>query len=311
MHRPDYFKRIALSAAVLCVTVPGFSQTDVDRQTQAKELLDKGVNYYSGRNGYSRDYEKALDYLSQAAALDNADAQYALGLMYENGNGVEQDYAQAFEWYMKAAQKNSSRAQNSVAFFYDEGLGVDQSFVEAAKWYQKAADNNNGEAQFNLADMYAKGIGVEVDYDKSLELYRKAMTNGVREASREIPKVTSLKNAQAGGKTDFGEPVYVNPSVMPEFVGGNSGLLKYLKDNIVYPKYARENRIEGRVVISFIIGKDGYISLPEVVRSVSPDLDDEAVRVVSMMTNKWTPGYINGEPVNVRYSIPINFRLSR
>lgn len=311
MHRPDYLKRIAMTAAVLCVTVPGFSQTDVDEQAKAKELLEKGVNYYSGRNGYSRDYEKALDCLSQAAALDNADAQYALGLMYENGNGVEQDYAQAFEWYMKAAQKNSSRAQNSVAFFYDEGLGVDQSFVEAAKWYQKAADNNNGEAQFNLADMYAKGIGVEVDYDKSLELYRKAMTNGVREASREIPNVTRLKNSAPAGNGSQGVNYVVNPSVMPEYPGGNTALLKFIKDNTVYPKSARENHVEGRVVVSFVIGKDGFISLPEVVRSVSPDLDNEAVRVISMMTNRWTPGYLNGEPVDVRYSLPITFKLSR
>lgn len=308
MHKPDYLKRLVFSVACLCVAVPVFSQSD-SIVTKAKELLAKGVGYYTGRNGYERDFQKAYDYLTEAAALNNTDAECALAHMYENGNGVEQDYSKAFEWYMKAARKNSVRAQSSVAFFYDEGMGVEQSFVEAAKWYQKAAENNDGASQYNLADMYTNGIGVEKDYDKALELYRKAMTNGVREASREISKVTALKNSQAAGNANHGDNLYINPSVMPEYPGGNSAVLKYLNENIVYPKSARENRVEGRVVVSFTIKKDGYISDPEVVRSVSPDLDNEALRVISEMTARWTPGYVNGEPVNVRYSIPINFRL--
>ena len=308
MHKPDYLKRLAFSVACLCIAVPVFSQSD-SIATKAKELLAKGVGYYTGRNGYTRDFQKAYDYLTEAAALNNTDAECALAHMYENGNGVEQDYSKAFEWYMKAAQKNSVRAQSSVAFFYDEGMGVEQSFVEAAKWYQKAAENNDGASQYNLADMYTNGIGVEKDYDKALELYRKALTNGVREASKEISKVTALKNAQVAGNADHGDHLYINPSVMPEYPGGNSAVLKYLNESIVYPKSARENRVEGRVVVSFTIGKDGYISDPEVVRSVSPDLDNEALRVISAMTARWTPGYVNGEPVNVRFSIPINFRL--
>ena len=308
MHKPDYLKRLVFSVACLCIAVPVFSQSD-SIASKAKELLAKGVGYYTGRNGYERDFQKAFDYLTEAAALNNTDAECALAHMYENGNGVEQDYSKAFEWYMKAAQKNSVRAQSSVAFFYDEGMGVEQSFVEAAKWYQKAAENNDGASQYNLADMYTNGIGVEKDYDKALELYRKALTNGVREASREISKVTALKNAQVAGNADHGDHLYINPSVMPEYPGGNSAVLKYLNESIVYPKSARENRVEGRVVVSFTIGKDGYISDPEVVRSVSPDLDNEALRVISAMTTRWTPGYVNGEPVNVRYSIPINFRL--
>lgn len=312
MHKTDYIKRLALSAVCLCFAVSGFSQNDsIDTEAKAKELLAKGVGYYTGRNGYQRDFQKAYDYLVEAAGYNSTDAECVLAHMYENGNGVEQDYSKAFEWYMKAAQKNSVLAQNSVAYFYDEGLGVDQSFIEAAKWYEKAADNNNGSAQYNLADMYAHGIGVDVDYDKALELYRKAMTNGVREASREIAKVTSLKNNPPSAVYgNNGEPVYVNPGVMPQFPGGNEACLRYLRDNIVYPPLARENKIEGRVVVSFTIGKDGAIRDPEVVRSVDGLLDKEALRVISEMP-VWSPGYLNGEPVNVRYSIPINFRLTK
>lgn len=280
----------------------------MDSVSKANDLLSKGVGYYTGRNGYDRDFQKAYDYLIEAASYNSTDAECVLALMYENGNGVEQDYSKAFEWYMKAAQKNSSRAQNSVAFFYDEGIGVDQSFVEAAKWYQKAADNNNGPAQYNLADMYANGIGVETDYDKALELYRKAMVNGVKEASNEITKVNAKKASALLRADENSEPIYVTSTEMPEFPGGNEAFLLYLNKSIVYPALARERGIEGRVVVTFVIRKDGTITDIWVARSVSPELDNEAVRVISVMPN-WKPGTINGEPVNVRYSIPVNFRL--
>lgn len=307
MHKPDYLKRLAFSVACLCIAVPVFSQSD-SIATKAKELLAKGVGYYTGRNGYERDFRKAFDYLSEAAALNNTDAECALAHMYENGNGVEQDYSKAFEWYMKAARKNSVRAQSSVAFFYDEGMGVEQSFVEAAKWYQKAAENNDGASQYNLADMYANGIGVEIDYDKALELFRKALSNGVKEASNGIANVNTKKANSSVPVDENGEPIYITSSEPPQFPGGNEAFLRYLNSSIVYPVSARERKIEGRVVVTFVIRKDGTISNLWVARSVDPDLDSEALRVISASPG-WMPGTINGQPVNVRYSIPVNFRL--
>ena len=302
-------KKPVLSLLILCCSISVFSQTDsIDTAAKAKELFTKGVGYYTGRNGYKRDFQKAYDYLTEAAALNSTDAECALAHMYENGNGVEQDYAKAFEWYMKAAQKNSSLAQNSIAFFYDEGMGVEQSFVEAAKWYQKAADNNNASAQYNLADMYANGIGVEMDYDKALELFRKALANGVKEASKEITKINEKKGNPPALVDENGEPVYITSSEPPQFPGGNEAFLRYLNSSIVYPVSARERNIEGRVVVTFVIRKDGTINDLWVARSVDPDLDSEALRVISASPS-WIPGTINGQPVNVRYSIPVNFRL--
>ncbi|MGV2541757.1 TonB family protein, partial [Bacillus pumilus] len=80
---------------------------------------------------------------------------------------------------------------------------------------------------------------------------------------------------------------------MPSFPGGNAALMKYLGDNIKYPVVAQENGVQGRVVVSFVVERDGSITDVKVVRSVDPSLDREAVRVVSTMP-KWIPGKQNG-----------------
>lgn len=92
---------------------------------------------------------------------------------------------------------------------------------------------------------------------------------------------------------------------MPVFPGGQSALKKYLEDNVVYPESARGE--EGRVIVSFVVEKDGTVSNAKVRRSVHPDLDKEAERVVGSMP-KWRPGRHNGEAVRVKYNVPITFR---
>lgn len=94
----------------------------------------------------------------------------------------------------------------------------------------------------------------------------------------------------------------------PSFPGGQAALQKWLRDNIKYPVVAAENGIEGRVIVQFVVGKNGSVSNVKVVRSVDPSLDKEAVRVVSSMPH-WTPGRQNGSEVNVRYTLPVTFRL--
>ena len=95
---------------------------------------------------------------------------------------------------------------------------------------------------------------------------------------------------------------------MPQFSGGIEALLKYLAENVRYPKEAEEKSLQGRVIATFVVEKDGSISRAKVVKSVDPLLDEEALRVVNSMPN-WTPGRQNGEPVAVKYAIPISFRL--
>ena len=95
---------------------------------------------------------------------------------------------------------------------------------------------------------------------------------------------------------------------MPSFPGGMSALMNYLNNNIKYPVIAEENGIQGRVIVQFIVGKDGHISDVKVAKSVDPSLDKEAVRVVKAMP-KWIPGKQNGQAVTVRYTLPVTFRL--
>ena len=95
---------------------------------------------------------------------------------------------------------------------------------------------------------------------------------------------------------------------MPEYPGGSMAMFEYLSKSIKYPKEAEEAKKEGRVIAAFIINKDGSISDACVVKSVDPALDAEALRVINGMPN-WKPGKQNGKVVNVKYTIPISFRL--
>ena len=96
--------------------------------------------------------------------------------------------------------------------------------------------------------------------------------------------------------------------VMPQFPGGAPALMQYLSQNIRYPKEAMESETQGRVIVTFVVCKDGSICDAKVVKSVSPALDAEGLRVISSMPN-WTPGTQSGKPVNVKYTVPISFRL--
>lgn len=96
---------------------------------------------------------------------------------------------------------------------------------------------------------------------------------------------------------------------MPSFPGGNAALMNYLGQNIKYPVIAEENGIQGRVIVQFVVGKDGHISDVRVAKSVDPSLDKEAVRVVRSMP-RWIPGKQNGQAVTVRYTLPVTFRLN-
>ena len=95
---------------------------------------------------------------------------------------------------------------------------------------------------------------------------------------------------------------------MPEYPGGMSELMKYVARNIKYPADALREKKQGRVIVQFIVGKDGYTSDFKVMKSVSPSLDAEAIRVLANMP-KWTPGMQRGEAVPVKYTVPVTFKL--
>lgn len=95
---------------------------------------------------------------------------------------------------------------------------------------------------------------------------------------------------------------------MPMYPGGDGALMGYLRDNIHYPTVAAENGVQGRVVVGFVVERDGSITDVNILRGVDPSLDREAMRVVKSMP-KWTPGKQNGSAVRVKYQVPVSFRL--
>jgi TonB family protein len=114
--------------------------------------------------------------------------------------------------------------------------------------------------------------------------------------------------AKANMKPDK-DGVYQIVDEMPEFPGGVEALMDYVSRNVKYPESAKENNLQGRVLVKFVIEKDGSVSNVEVGRGWGNELDDEAVRVVKAMP-KWKPGKQDGQPVRVSFMLPINFKLS-
>lgn len=106
------------------------------------------------------------------------------------------------------------------------------------------------------------------------------------------------------------EEIYAAVDVVPEFPGGNIALMNWLGANVRYPQAAQINNVQGRVIVKFVVEKDGSIAQVQVAKGVDKDLDKEAVRVVSKMP-KWSPGIKDGVPVRTYFNLPVNFRLSK
>ncbi|MEG0039505.1 energy transducer TonB [Bacteroides sp.] len=104
------------------------------------------------------------------------------------------------------------------------------------------------------------------------------------------------------------DEIFVFAENMPVFPGGDAALMQYLGKNIKYPIVPQETGIQGRVIVQFVVDKDGTITHPVILKSVDPYLDKEALRVINAMP-KWTPGKQRNQPVRVKYTLPVVFRL--
>lgn len=120
----------------------------------------------------------------------------------------------------------------------------------------------------------------------------------------------SAQQPQTGVKNNTEEQVFIVVEEMPEYPGGMSEFMKFIAKNIKYPADALQGKVEGRVIARFVVCKDGSISDIEIMRSVSPSLDAEAVRVLKLMP-KWKPGRQRGKAVPVKFTVPVTFRLEK
>ena len=117
-----------------------------------------------------------------------------------------------------------------------------------------------------------------------------------------------VKKAQTHKDTTADDKVYKVCEQMPTYEGGDVALLKYLTDSVKYPELAKKHGVQGRVIIGFIVEKDGSLTDVKVLRAVDRALDAEALRVVKGMP-KWIPGCQDEQLVRVRYNVPVSFRL--
>lgn len=129
---------------------------------------------------------------------------------------------------------------------------------------------------------------------------------GNDDANGEVLKIKEAV-AQPEPKPEV-EKVFDVVEQMPSFPGGPSALMEWLSNNVKYPVVAQENGVQGRVIVSFVVERDGSITDVKVVRGVDPSLDKEASRVVRAMP-RWIPGKQNGSAVRVKYNVPVAFRL--
>ena len=150
-------------------------------------------------------------------------------------------------------------------------------------------------------EVYAKHFNADTSNGILFINTKEYVKNGKKEVV-DVAVKKSEEEAEPEGAFDVVEQ-------MPEFPGGAAGMMKFIAENVKYPEEAYSKGIEGRVLVQFIIEKDGSVTNVKVIKKVNDAIDAEAVRVVKAMP-KWKPGKQNGREVRVKYTIPVSFRLS-
>lgn len=178
---------------------------------------------------------------------------------------------------------------------------IGEQIPEVAEVQQKAEQALNADvvvANPTAEEAKAAAEAKKAEEAKAAELAKsEAEQKAEAKASDAIAPADTAKNV-----------VYDVTETMPQFPGGQGVMMKYLAANIKYPASAVKAKKQGRVIVSFVIQKDGSVTNARIVKSVDPELDAEALRIVKAMPN-WTPGTQDGKPVNVRYTIPVVFSL--
>ncbi len=226
---------------------------------------------------------------------------------------------------MKASIRNSGKYKGYIVLWGHDGFcnvlvlgqiidrvayifGYVPYIIDNDKQVILCSDYEGSEDTLNLGKKYLSTSGIDADFksltdddiDRISPYYDKSYTS----------MYVQVKNAHEVCFVELNGLTEVNFVIeeSPEFIGGEEALFLWLKQNIKYPKQAKDNHITGRVVVSFVVDIDGTIKDVEVIGGVDPILDKEAIRVVRSMP-KWKPGKQNGKPIPVRYTTPITFNI--
>lgn len=146
------------------------------------------------------------------------------------------------------------------------------------------------------------------EIEKSTKAIGALTVEGNDEVGGEVLKIKEEIAAPAPPRPAEENKIHEIVEQMPSFPGGMGALMSWLSQNIKYPVIAAENGVQGRVIVQFVVEKDGSITDVKVAKSVDPSLDKEAARVVKSMPH-WIPGKQNGSAVRVKYTVPVTFKL--
>ncbi len=219
-----------------------------------------------------------------------------------NGKPVASEY-----FYPIINGRDSIRKANKL---FREGVKLfEQSdFIGALANFSKviAIDERDDDAHFNRGNCYMK-LGDTANACKDWEhpslkcqISVVNLLNKYCGANISLERMPTIREA--------GQKIYTIVEEMPSFRNGEKAMLDFIAENVVYPENAKKKKLHGRVYVSYIIDKDGYVRDPKVLRGIGGGCDEEALRVVLKMPN-WNPGYQNGRPKNVQFILPVNFIL--
>ncbi len=264
--------------------------------------------------------------LQTAAEQGDANAQFNLGLRYDDGDGVPENDREAVRWYRMAAEQGHAAAQFTLGTMYSRGRDVPENDQEAVKWYRMAAEQGHVDAQFDLGVMYANGEGVPKDYVKayawsnlaaaqrqSLAARQKTLLRSEMSAKQvdEAQKLSSElwerigrgKSLGEGSGSEAGDGGHVYRSG-----DGVTNPVPIVQTTPSYTQAAQDAKVQGVVWLQAIIRKDGNVDSFKVIQGLGHGLEEQAIREIE--TNwRFRPGRLNGRPVDVFATIEVQFNL--
>ncbi len=256
------------------------------------------VQFVVGKEGKLRDFEikkgVSPDLDAEAIRVCQAMPNWKPGT--QRGEAVSVKYTVPISFRLESGKQEHTaacivRVNNKGGYMY--GPFMKEGSLEEVLNYvndQRKESDSAGKGNYFKVQLIADKDAPQESVDK------------LKEALREIYVL------QINYKKLDADEVFQVVEKMPEFPGGNAELMNYLRENIRYPQKAMEDSIQGRVIVQFVVTKTGAISNATIIRGVSPELDAEALRVINAMP-AWTPGEQRGQAVNVKFTLPIQFRL--
>lgn len=252
------------------------------------------------------------------------------------GLAAQPDFTTLKRHFMRTAKYPAAARDNKIEGFVIATFKVQNKEITGANLLKGLQTDANGEVLRTLTtfrsalnvpdDTYTVAVKYMLSGSKFSEVYSPGSTiqnfigqitvqamnpdsTRVKYTTQGPDRVSHFQIEEVVVNSDESIKDFTSVEILPEFTGGMQGWGKYLASNLKYPQLARDNKITGRVILSFIVEKNGTLSDIKVLRGIGAGTDEEAVRVVKSSPN-WKPGIVNGRPVRVAYTMPIFFQLN-